>query len=284
MLQSVMKILVAVAVFQAADAGKLSLDDRITLTPRDASVGIQPLAEEVARHGSLSLPVRDLVERMITQSDSMATDVLVDRLGGTGAVQAMIANSGVTGVRIDRTERQLQTEPYGLSAGMIWRGMADYEKRLSVRALADAPSAASDVRDTATPRGLAMFLAKAVDGSNLSPASAREFLRMMASTRTFPDRLKAAAPDGWCVAHKTGTSRTLNDVTKTTNDVGYMIAPDGRRVIAVAMLADSRAPARERAAAIASVGEVAIAYSRATPSIPAGPALTVDSCQKNQSN
>jgi beta-lactamase class A len=84
----------------------------------------------------------------------------------------------------------------------------------------------------------------------------------MDATTTGPDRLKAGAPPGWSVAHKTGSSATWRGLAAATNDVGLMIAPDGSRILIAAFLADSRADDAERAAVLADSARIAVAQHR----------------------
>lgn len=264
-MQSVMKLLVAVAVLRQVDLGKLALDEKITLTRRDVSVGIQPLANVLETQHEVTLDVRDLTKRMLIESDSTATDVLIRRLGGTRAVQQILDHLALRGMRIDRTERELQTEPFDLPSSLPWRGMDDYEKKIkgiNPHPFRGEAGTIEDERDTATPEGLAMMLLQIADGNILSSVSTQELIHILAECRTFPNRLKAGAPEGWVVAHKTGTSRTFNGITDVTNDVGYLITPNGDKVIAVALLAKSAAHESTRAASLASVGTIAADFYR----------------------
>ncbi|GEC38818.1 hypothetical protein EME01_28900 [Sinorhizobium meliloti] len=112
-LQSVMKVVVAAAVMQAVDDRRIALGDRLTIRRDDLSVNIQPIADIVAERGSFETSIGDLVSRAVVESDSAATDVLISHLGGTKAVQAFLDEAGLQGIRIDRTERELQTERTG---------------------------------------------------------------------------------------------------------------------------------------------------------------------------
>lgn len=254
-LQSVMKVVVGVAVMRAVDEGRMKLGDRIVIRRNDLSVNIQPIADIVTEKGSFATTVGDLVARAVIESDSAATDVLIERLGGVQMVQELLDSAGLKGIHIDRTERELQTE----TTGVTWQADFVYPERLEAarkRVPEQAKKAAFDAylkdeRDTATPRGMTEFLSVLATGKLLSPASTRYFLDVMSRTKTFPDRLRAGAPDGWIVGHKTGTSQTLNGVNEVTNDVGIMTAPDGGIVAISAFVAKSTAPAKDRAAVIA---------------------------------
>jgi beta-lactamase class A len=254
-LQSVMKLVVGAAVMRAVDEGNMRLEDRVTLRREDLSVNIQPIADIVLKDGAFESTIEDLVRRAVVESDSAATDFLISRLGGVGAVQALLDAAELHDIRIDRTERKLQTEVTGLT----WQpSFVDPEQLKAARAKVSQKRQAkafeaylSDPRDTATPLAMVGFLRKLAAGQLLSPASTKHFLAVMSQTVTFPDRLRAGAPAGWTVGHKTGTSHSLNGVNGVTNDVGLLTAPDRGFVAIAAFIAESRAPAPARAAVIA---------------------------------
>ena len=77
----------------------------------------------------------------------------------------------------------------------------------------------------------------------------------MTKTRAFPDRLRAGLPNGWLVAHNTGSSSTRRGVTSATNDVGILIAPDASSFVVVVLIADSKASDHDRGALIANVAQ-----------------------------
>jgi beta-lactamase class A len=261
-LQSVMKLVVAVAALEQVDAGRWRLDEAVTVRREDLSVFVQPIAKLVGPDGYRT-NIADLVRRAIVDSDSAATDVLIARLGGVKAVQAVLDRHHVTGVRIDRDERHLQTETSGLG----WRpeyvdpDVFDRAREAVPKAKREAAfrKYQADVRDTATPRGMVSLLQALAEGRLLSAESTTHLLRVMTETVTFPDRLKAGLAPGWTLGHKTGSSGGLGGVTVATNDVGVLTAPDGNRLSVAVFVSDSRAEAAERAAVIAGVARAAIA-------------------------
>lgn len=264
-LQSVMKLVVGIAVLDGVDHHRWRPDDSVIVRKQDLSVGVQPLAHLVTAEG-FRTTIDDLVRRAIVDSDSSAVDILLARLGGPTAAQAVLDRHGIAGVRIDRDERHLQTEIDALE----WR--PEYvDPPTLARAIAAVPHARrdsafrayqKDPRDTATPVGMVSLLQALADGTLLSAASTARLLEILTQTVTFPDRLKAGVSAGWTLAHKTGTSGTWRGVTAATNDVGILTTPDGRTVTVAVFIADSRAPAAERAAAIARVARATIAGAR----------------------
>jgi beta-lactamase class A len=207
-----------------------------------------------------------LVRRAIIDSDSAATDFLISRLGGPSAVQAVLNAKGISGIRVDRDERHLQTEIVGLT----WR-----PEYVDAKTLDDAINAVPkgrrqeayatyqvDSRDTATPQGMASFLLRLAKGDLLSKASTEYVLAAMRECKTFPDRLKAGVTGGWQIAHKTGTSGSWEGLTAATNDVGVLTAPDGSQVSIAVFVADSRSSSAERAAIFAKISSRVIANYR----------------------
>jgi reactive intermediate/imine deaminase len=89
--QSVIKIPIMVRAFQLADAGKLNLDERLTLTRADLRDGTG-----VFQNFDLgsSPTLRDLIQQMIVTSDNTATDAMTVKVGGKEAVNADLAKSG----------------------------------------------------------------------------------------------------------------------------------------------------------------------------------------------
>ncbi|HEU0123588.1 MAG TPA: class A beta-lactamase [Bryobacteraceae bacterium] len=264
-LQSVMKLLVGVAVLDAVDNHGWRLAQSVTIHKKDLSLFVQPLAKLVGPEG-YTTNIGDLVRRAIIDSDSAATDILIARLGGPAKVQAALVAKGIQGIRIDRDERRLQTQIYGIEWRDEFVDAAVLERTMS----AVPPSARQrsydlyqvDPRDTATPKGMANFLLRLAQGQLLAKSSTEFVLQAMRECKTFPDRLKAGVPGAWQIAHKTGTSGSWNGLTAATNDVGILTAPDGGTLSIAVFVADSRLPAPQRAALIARISAAAVKHYR----------------------
>ena len=113
--QSVSKLWVALTVMEAVDAGRLSLDQPVTLTDADRSVFNQPITHLI-ENGVYQTSVGDLVQRALIQSDNAANDKLMALSGGPAAVQAFLASRGMSGIRLAEDQRQLQSR----IAGLVW--------------------------------------------------------------------------------------------------------------------------------------------------------------------
>ncbi|MBP9230360.1 MAG: class A beta-lactamase, partial [Phenylobacterium sp.] len=241
-MQSVFKAPLGAAVLAEVDAGRLKLDDTLTLAEEDLSPPLSPIAD--AYPGRRDYTVSELLTAATGASDNTAADVLMKRIGGPGAVTAWLVGKKVDEIRVDRYERQLQPDSVGMASFRpAWKGSQAY-----MAAFNSVPPAArrkavaaylSDPQDTATPRGALIFLDKLDDGELLAPASRALLLEIMTQTTTGQDRLKAGFPPGSSLAHKTGTARTDQGMNPAFNDMGIVTLADGRRYAVAVFLSGS---------------------------------------------
>jgi beta-lactamase class A len=261
-LQSVMKLVVGFAELDAVDAGRQRLDDKVIVRTGDLSLYVQPLAKLVGRSG-YQTTIGDLIRRAIIDSDSAAADYLISRLGGPSAVQAVLNARGLSGIRVDRDERHLQTEIVGLRWRPEYVDATKLDHAINAVPRTERREAYAryqvDPRDSATPRGMSAFLFRLAEGDLLSKSSTEYVIRAMRECNTFPDRLKAGVAPGWQIAHKTGTSGSWEGLTAATNDVGVLTAPDGSQISVAVFVADSRRSSAERAAVFARISAAVIA-------------------------
>jgi beta-lactamase class A len=266
-----MKLIVGAAVLDAMDRGELRLSNEILVKPHDISPGPDEFANLVMKHGAYTATVEELLRRSIAESDSTSVDVLIDYIGGIRAVQNFLERKTISGIRVDRTERELQTE----SVGLLWKPEYSDLKKFN-SAIHSIPidrrneawrAHLGDPRDRATPAGMTDFLLRLIEGRLLSASSTDKLLSIMSETSTGKDRLRARLPANWKIAHKTGTGRTWQSVTETTNDVGILMAPDGTCFAVAVFLAGSKAPSADQATVIASVGDLLFRYFGSTSDI-----------------
>jgi beta-lactamase class A len=169
---STVKVAVAALYLAQVDHGRRSLDDTIN-----------------------GVSARSLMKRMLIHSDNRATDILLKDLGGPSALHDWLRQSGVTGLRVDRTIAQLLSDKRDL-----W-----------------------DHRDSSTPTAMVDLLRRIYRAELIKPQSRNYLLDLMAQCQTGKNRMKALLP-GVPIEHKTGT------LTGLTDDVGFITMPDGHRV------------------------------------------------------
>lgn len=267
-MQSVFKLPLAVAVLQQVEAGKLRLDQPLTITRKDLSLFHSPLARQF-KGESATYPVQELIRLAAGMSDNTAADRLMREIGGPQVVTAMLRAGGVQGLSVNRYERQFQPEIYGLK-GFGWDEVVDEQgfraelKALkSDRRLAALAEALKDRRDASTPEASARFLEGFAEGNWLrDPAHTALLTRIITDTPIGADRIKAGLPAGSTLAHRTGAGLTTDGVNHATNDIGIAALPDGRRFVIAIYLAGSRVDANEREAALAEVARLAVSAQR----------------------
>jgi beta-lactamase class A len=223
---SVFKFPVALVVLQRVDAGELKLDNAITIQPAQFSRGHSPLRDS-ANGKAVTVTVRRLIELMVVESDNTAVDYFIRRLGGA-AITTRIRTLGGDGVRVDRPENDI-------AEAIQTHGIVAY---------------VHDVRDTATPDGMAQLLANFARRKDGLTASSHDLLARFMTNSHNPVRLASALPAGAVVMHKTGT------MPGVFNDVGIIASADGRHHIAIAVFT-KKSSMQNDDAALRIVGQIA---------------------------
>ncbi|HEX4695138.1 serine hydrolase [Sphingomonas sp.] len=240
--QSVSKLWVAMTVLDARDQGKLTLDDPITVRKEDLTLFHQPIAALVKDEG-YQTTIGGLLQRALTQSDNTANDRLLQYVGGPNAVRAFLAKKAIADIRFGPGERALQS----LTAGLQWkpeysRGNAFEQARARIPASTRMDAFESYIAnppDGAAPRAIATALARLKRGELLSPDSTQYLIGTMESSRTGRQRMRGAVPPGWTFGHKTGTGQNFGSRTAGYNDVGFLVAPDGKAYAIAVMIGDT---------------------------------------------
>ncbi|HEX3159550.1 MAG TPA: serine hydrolase [Gemmatimonadaceae bacterium] len=202
---STMKVPVMIEAFRQSDAGTLPLDRADTLWNRFASiVDGSPYSLNASDDSDSTVyqlvgqpvPMRELIERMITHSSNLATNAVIDRVGAKA---------------VQRTANAL-----GASGMTVLRGVEDqkaYDRGLS---------------NTTTARALANLMAAIERGQAASPASS-DSMRAILLRQAFNDEIPAGLPAGTRVAHKTGS------ITGILHDAAVVYPADGKPYVLVVL-------------------------------------------------
>ena len=248
--QSVSKLWVSITALDAVDKGRVKLSDKVSFSRSDLTLFHQPIASQILGGGGYTTTLSDLMFKAITTSDNTANDKLMRSVGGPQAVRAMIQNKGLGAIRFYDGERALQSK----IAGLIWTpsysiGNAFYSARnalpMSVRKAA-FNRYVEDPYDGASPRAIVEALASLKRGDLLSDASTQRLLSIMGNTKTGANRLKGGLKAGWKLSHKTGTGQVLGAYQAGYNDIGILIAPDGRSYSVAVMIKKTSVPLSTR--------------------------------------
>ncbi|MEW5856328.1 MAG: class A beta-lactamase, subclass A2 [Cyanobacteriota bacterium] len=223
-MQSVYKFPIAMAVLAQVDQGKLKLDQKIRVESSDVVQGSRILDE---KSQGMEFSLAELLKYMVSESDNTASDVLLRLVGEPRIVTEYLRGLGVNDIVVANTEKEL------------------------------AQDTAVQYRNSATPDAAVVLLRAFHEGKGLSKSSQALLLQLMTETTTGSKRIKGLLPDGTVVAHKTGTSSTVNGVTAATNDVGLVTLPNGQHMAIAVFVSDSKANDTIREEVIAKVAKAA---------------------------
>ncbi|KLI63101.1 serine hydrolase [Aurantiacibacter marinus] len=263
--QSVSKLWVAITALEHADRGELSLSDKVRLTRDDLAVFHQPIRARILNEVAVEIDIAELIERALTESDNTANDAVLNAIGGPDAVRAMLAKKEMIGIRFGPGERMMQSA----IAGLTWRqsyaftGMGFFDARELVPANEREiafNSYQSNPVDGATPLAIASALARLSRAEILSAGSRDWLISVLRRTKSGPNRLKAGVPDGWEIAHKTGTGQYWNGRQSGYNDVGLLLAPDGCNYAVAVMIGETRRETPDRMELMQGVARAVAEY------------------------
>ncbi|NEO68729.1 serine hydrolase [Moorena sp. SIO3H5] len=183
---STIKLPILIAFFQDVDAGKVFLDEYITMKPEMIAGGSGNMKYQKPGKQYKALEV---ATKMITISDNTATNMLIERLGGIEVLNQRFRSWGL-------------------------------KKTVLRNPLPDLPGT-----NTTSPRELASLIFNLEQGKWISPQSRTDLIDIMIKTKT-NTLLPQGLGNGATIAHKTGTlGRLLADVglVKMPNGKRYII-------------------------------------------------------------
>lgn len=202
---STMKIGVMIQLFRDVDAGKVSLDQQVTLLNRFSSiVDGSPYTLDPKDDSDSSLylkvgqpvTVRELLDRMIERSSNLATNTVIE-LAGPQRTDSTVHALGATHMRILRGVEDLKAFDAGRN-------------------------------NVLTPRDLAVLLAAIQEGQAATPASCAQ-MRKILLAQEFSTEIPAGLPRGTPVAHKTGW------ITGVLHDAAIVYPPNSPPYILVVL-------------------------------------------------
>jgi beta-lactamase class A len=194
---STMKVPVMMEVFRRVGTGKLDLNNRVRITDRFSSIvdrseyRLTPESDsdkEIYRQIGQEMTIRELVERMITISSNLATNILID-LVQPESVRILTNRLGARDIQVRRGVEDTKAFRAGLN-----NTTTAYDLLILLKAIADCPS------------------------RQLSGCSA--MIDILAAQK-FNDALPAGLPPGTRVAHKTG------EITRHHHDAAIVFPGPG---------------------------------------------------------
>ena len=225
-MQSVYKLPIAMAVLKRIDNNTLTFDDKITVQPKDF-VSRREFSIATKYPNGADLPIRELLDYMISESDGTACDALMRMLGGPEAVTKSLREWGVTDIVLATYEQDMFKTP------------------------------AVSFQNWSTPDAMVQLLTLLQSEKVLSAERRDILLSLMIKSRPGQQRIKGLLPPGTTVAHKTGTSGTIDGVTTATNDVGIITLPNGQHLAIAVFVSSTTADEKTREGVIAKIARAA---------------------------
>ncbi|QJD94497.1 class A beta-lactamase [Mucilaginibacter robiniae] len=208
-MQSVMKLPIAMAVLHQVDVGQLKLTQTIHITKADLPETFSPLRDKYP-DGNVDVSIADLLSYMVTLSDNDACDILLKLLGGTKPVEQYIHQLGFKQFSLKASERQM---------GSSW---------------------AAQYTNWCRPVDMVQLLCIVDKGTALSEASNGYLWQLMLATVPGAKRIKGMLPAGTPVAHRTGTGATnTKGFIAAINDVGIIMLPNGKHLALAVFVNDT---------------------------------------------
>jgi beta-lactamase class A len=209
-MQSTFKFPLALAVLHQVELGKLQLDQPVRFLKSDRYATLSPLQDEFPE-ANVDVPVSKLVKLMATESDNIASNLLLRVIGGPDALQQYLDSLGLSAIHQQDSEYTLHGD-----------------QKLQYR-------------DYAEPAAMVSLLRLFADHSPLNSEDTALLHGWMLEAASGPNRIKGLLPAGTPVAHKTGSSGVEWGMIPATNDVGLITLPDGRRLALAVFVADAHA-------------------------------------------
>lgn len=230
-MQSTFKFPIAMAILHEVDNHKLQLEQPVYLDKKWMVPNTWSPLRDSFPQGNVKVPLSKLLTLMVSQSDNIACDILIDLAGGEAPINEYIHSLGVRDLAIIASEAKMD--------------------------------AAWDVQFTnwCHPHAFVQLLDILNKGAALSKTSNDFLWKIMIETSTGPRRLKGQLPAGTVVAHKTGTSGKKEGVTAATNDVGIIILPNGEKLAIAVFVANATADEATREGVIAKISKAIYDYN-----------------------
>lgn len=217
---STFKMFLAAAVMDRVEAGAERLDRQVAVTRADM-LSHAPVTEAAV---GATLSIERLCQAAVEVSDNPAANILMREIGGLEAMRIWYRSIGDQDTRVDRWEMELN--------------VPDGDK--------------DTIRPHQAVRNLQAVLLSD-DGSVLDVTNRERLTGWMLASPSGPGRIRAGTPQGWTVAHKTGTA------SGGVNDIGLLTTPDGEPFLAAAYFdGEAGAPVARGEAAIAEAVRRAI--------------------------
>jgi beta-lactamase class A len=202
---SLMKVPVMIEVFKQAEQGRFSLDEKIKVTNEFKSIVdgspysltvIEDSDDDIYRHIGKEMAIRELVQRMITVSSNLATNILIEFVG-VANIRETLAKLKIHNMKVLRGVEDIKA----------------YEKGLNNRT--DAMS-------------MMQVMVAIAEGRAVSEKACQEMIEIL-SLQKYRNKIPAGIPEGVKVANKTGS------ITRIDHDAAIIFPEDRKSYVLVVL-------------------------------------------------
>lgn len=209
-MQSVFKFHIAATVLNFVDKGKLLLNQKILVKKSDLLEDTWSPLREKYPNGNIELPLSEIIDFTVAQSDNNGCDILLRLIGGTDTVQKFMDTKGIKNFQIRFNEDEMHKD---------WN--AQYQNYSSTNSIVQV-------------------LKKFYKGQLLSRKSTDYLMKVMLGTKTGTNKLIEQLPKNTPVAHKTGSSGKNKDgLTGAENDMGIVTLSNGKHYAIAVFVSNS---------------------------------------------
>jgi beta-lactamase class A len=264
-LASAVALPIAVAALAQVEAGKLALTEPVgfnalDLSPPPSLIDHYWPTPPDGHAGAVA--AQNLITLALREGDNTAIDVLMKRLGGPGAVSAFLQQKGVTGLRVDRYQRELAVEVLGMPTFRpAWKdppAFAIARDQMTPRARQSAMNQfILDPRDSTTVPAALGFLGLLAGGQLISPGSLARLIGWMDVAP--PGRFAAGMPKGVRVVGAGGETAEDLGFVAAMSELAIAAFPGNRRYAMAGFLVGSTATEGARRDLFADAARLAAA-------------------------
>lgn len=229
---SIYKFHQALAVLDYLNKHNLPLEQQVYISKSALLPETHSPLRDKKPEGNFYMPIKELMQYSVSQSDNNACDILFSFLGGTDYVEKYIKSLGIMQIAIAATEKEMYD---------------DHSKQYS---------------NWTTPYAAVELLEKFRQQEDWFPSKYKDFLwNSLIQTSTGKDKIKGLLPSGTIVGHKTGTSfRNTQGLKTADNDLGFIKLPNGKNLSIAILIVNSLENDTTNAEIIAKISKAAYDY------------------------
>ncbi len=210
-LMSVFKFHIALAVLKKMEKEGIPLTAVVTLGPSDIDTKTWSPMYKKYKSKKITLSYGDLINYMVSQSDSNACNRMINFVGGIQNVNDFNKNLGIDRIQLIETEKSMEQ---------------DIRKSYN---------------NWSTPLSVAQLLRKVYTEKVLSDEHFAFLEKAMLASASGKDKFRAGLPKEVEVGHKTGMSyRTPEGIRMCDADVGVIYMPGGDKCYLAVLVKDSK--------------------------------------------